>query len=381
MTGATRQSSTAATELRGAVRALTPEPHRQSTQVASYRLADYLDQHGRKIFAETIPPPEFWAAATHSEPGVQAKFGAAAADRGLLKTGAQLLKNATEAEAHAAVRLLRIMQPLHPADMRAAAWAAARADLTDPGGVALLIDELHEAGAHAQLEELLQRDPAAHADMRDLYGVCSLIEALHQVGAASQVSALLAHDSVANVAGDDYGIMFLLRTLHKVGAMEQLPGLAERAVASDDVTGPCWTAELLMALHDIGADKQIAALLARDPGAHARMTELEPSHAIDDLIMMLHRVGADAQATAFAERIIADTDPDDVLAISTLLMTMHEAGMEPLVRDLLRSDPVARVDLTDDIRSGHPASTLWSPSARTPRSLPCSPAIPSRTPT
>ena len=150
-----------------------------------------------------------------------------------------------------------------------------------------------------------------------------------------------------NVAGDDYGIMSLLRTLHKVGAMEQLPGLAERAVASDDVTGPCWTAELLMALHDIGADEQIAALLARDPGAHAKMTELEPSHAIDDLIMMLHRVGADAQATAFAERIIADTDPDDVLAISTLLMTMHEAGMEPLVRDLLRSDPVARVDLTD----------------------------------
>ena len=42
--------------------------------MASYQLADYLDQHGRKIFAETIPPPKFWAAATHSDPAVQANL-------------------------------------------------------------------------------------------------------------------------------------------------------------------------------------------------------------------------------------------------------------------------------------------------------------------
>ena len=119
--------------------------------------------------------------------------------------------------------------------------------------------------------------------MRDLANVCSLIEALHRAKAASQVSALLAHDSVANAAGDDYRIMSLLPVLHKVGAIEQLADLTERAVASDDVTGPCWTAELLMTLHAIGADEQIAALLARDPAAHAKMTELEPFHAIDDL--------------------------------------------------------------------------------------------------
>jgi hypothetical protein len=335
---------TAAIELRGAVRALTPVPRKQGTQVASYRVADYLDQHGRKIFAETIPPPEFWAAAMHSKPGVQAKFGAAAGDRGLLKTGAQLLKNATEADAHAAAGLLSIMQPLHPTDTRAAAWVAARADLTRPDDVARLIDTLREAGAHAQLKELLQRDPAAHADMRDLTGVSSLIEALHQAGAASQVSAILAHGSVANADTTDYRIFFLLPALHKVGAIEQLPGLAERAVASDDATSPSWTAELLTALHEIGADEQVAALLARDPAAHAELTELEPFHAIPDLIAALHRVGADAQVTAFAERVIADTDPDDLLSISTLLTAMHEAGGEPLVRDLLRSDPVARVD-------------------------------------
>ena len=162
--------------------------------------------------------------------------------------------------------------------------------------------------------------------MRDLTNVCSLIESLHQAKAVSQVSALLAHDSVANADTNDYGIISLLPALHEVSATEQLRRLAERAVASDDVTGPCWTAELLMALHGIGADEQIAALLARDPAAHAKMTELEPFHAIEDLIMALQRVGADAQATAFAERMIADTDPDDLLSISSLLVTLHERG-------------------------------------------------------
>ena len=114
-----------------------------------------------------------------------------------------------------------------------------------PGHVARLIDTLHKTGAHAQLEELLQRDPVGHADMRNLARVCSLIEALHQAKAASQVSAILAHDSVANAARNDYGIFSLLPALHKVGAMEQLAGLAERAVASDDVTSPSWTADLL----------------------------------------------------------------------------------------------------------------------------------------
>jgi hypothetical protein len=338
---------TAATELRGAVRALTPVPHKQGTRVASYRLADYLDQHGRKIFAETIPPPEFWTAATHSKPGVQAEFGAAAADRGLLKTGAQLLKNATEANAHAAARLLSIMQPLHPADTRAAAWVAERADLTRPGNVAGLINTLHKTGAHAQLEELLQRDPAAHADMRDLTHVCFLIEALHQAGAGTQVSAILAHDSVANADTTDDGIFFLFPALRKVGATEQLTGLAERAVASDDATSPSWTAYLLTELHGIGADGQIAALLARDPASRADLTDQEPSGAISDLITALHQVGADAQVTALAERAVASADPDDLLLTSELLIAMHQVGRELLVRDLLRSDPIARVDPTE----------------------------------
>ena len=60
-----------------------------------YRLADYLDQHGRAHRASQIPPAEFWsAAAAHAAPGDQAQLGDAAHARGLYRDAAQLHKNA-----------------------------------------------------------------------------------------------------------------------------------------------------------------------------------------------------------------------------------------------------------------------------------------------
>ena len=60
-----------------------------------YRLADYLDQHGRAHRASQIPPAEFWsAAAAHAAPGDQAALGGAADARGLYRDAAQLHKNA-----------------------------------------------------------------------------------------------------------------------------------------------------------------------------------------------------------------------------------------------------------------------------------------------
>ena len=51
-----------------------------------YRLADYLDQHGRPRRASRIPPAEFWsAAAAHARPADQAELGYAAHARGLYR--------------------------------------------------------------------------------------------------------------------------------------------------------------------------------------------------------------------------------------------------------------------------------------------------------
>jgi len=57
-----------------------------------YRLADYLDQHGRAHRKDQIPPAGFWAAAAaHSSPGDQALLGHAAHARGLYRAAAQLV--------------------------------------------------------------------------------------------------------------------------------------------------------------------------------------------------------------------------------------------------------------------------------------------------
>ncbi len=60
-----------------------------------YRLADYLDQHGRQHRKGQIPPAEFWAAAAaHASLADQAALGDAAHARGLYRDTAQLHKNA-----------------------------------------------------------------------------------------------------------------------------------------------------------------------------------------------------------------------------------------------------------------------------------------------
>jgi hypothetical protein len=335
----------ATTELRGAVRALTPEPHRQGVGVASYRLADYLDQHGRKIFVAQIPPPALWAAASQSDPAVQKKFGEAAAGHGLLKIGAQLLKNATVAGAHAGAQLIRIMQPLHPDDTRPAVWVAEHADLTDPISIALLLDALREAGAGAGLATPIQRDPAAHADISDLASVSRLINSLHQAAADEQVAALLARDLVSRADTADSGIFFLFTALRDIGATEQLAPLAERAVADEDMLYPAYTAALLDALHGVEAEEQIKALVARGPAAHVDMSE--PLYDVLELITVLHKVGADEQASALAKRAAAAVDPDDLVSVSELLIGLHGASCSQLVPDRLINGLAARADITD----------------------------------
>jgi hypothetical protein len=125
-----------------------------------YRLADYLDQHGRAHRANQIPPPEFWsAAAAHAPPADQATLGDAAHDRGLYRDAAQLHKTAAASgNPDAALYLSRPPDCLR-ADPRPAHWAAAHAPLDNPEGVALLLDSLRKAGAHEQAAALIARLP------------------------------------------------------------------------------------------------------------------------------------------------------------------------------------------------------------------------------
>ena len=195
-----------------------------------YRLADYLDQHGRAHRASQIPPAEFWsAAAAHAAPGDQAALGDAAHARGLYRDAAQLHKNAAASGNSRAALYLSDPPACLRADPRPAHWAAAHAALDDPGAVASLLDSLRQAGAHEQAAALLARDPpptppsttraawpgcwtacgrrartsrpprwparaAAHVALDDPGDVARLLDSLRQAGAHEQAAALLARD-------------------------------------------------------------------------------------------------------------------------------------------------------------------------------------------
>jgi TPR repeat protein len=87
-----RALSYASRELRGAVCALDPIPPEQGDGVAGYRLADYLDQHGRRERRARVLPSTLWEAlASHySAAEDRIRLALIAEARGLYRLAAQL---------------------------------------------------------------------------------------------------------------------------------------------------------------------------------------------------------------------------------------------------------------------------------------------------
>jgi hypothetical protein len=191
-------------------------PSSASGRGPMYRLADYLEQHGRRTRAEEIPPIDFWAAASsHASLADQAILGRAARDRGLYRDAAQLLKNvAGKGGPSSGAALVSLMRDLHPTDLRAARWAAMHALPNNLSAMADLLDELARVGAEQQVAVLAER-AAVEVDLSRMF----LVE-----GASVEVGLL---DSAAQVGLLDSAAQ-LLDCLAKVGASEQGAVLAER---------------------------------------------------------------------------------------------------------------------------------------------------------
>ena len=160
---------------------------------AVYRLADYLDQHGRRSRRSEIPPQDFWsAAAALAGPGDLNAVAEAASRRGLLHEAARLRKLAAAAgNDFAAASLVKSLSSLHPCDEAPADWAVRHASLVNPLASALLLDALREAGAARQVMTLADR-AAAGIPVDDTYGVRRLLVALRDAGADQQAAALAA---------------------------------------------------------------------------------------------------------------------------------------------------------------------------------------------
>jgi hypothetical protein len=324
------------------------------------QLADYLDQYGRRIRREVVPPPDFWAAAaSHADPAIQVTLGEAADDRGLYRDAARLYKKAGgRGSSRAAARLLRLLHTLHPADQRPADWAAAHTTLDDPRALAELLGALRAAGATAQVAALLGRDPAAHVSLDDPRAVAELLGALWAAGATGQV-ATLANRIVDTASLDDpAAVAELLGALRAAGATAQVAALLRRDPAAHVTVGdPRAVAELLGALRAAGATAQAAALLGRDPAAHA---SLEDPHAVAELLGALRGAGATSQVAALLGRDpAAHASPGNPGQVAVLLDALRAAGATAQVTTLANHvaaeaslhDPLAAARLLDALRT------------------------------
>jgi uncharacterized protein YidB (DUF937 family) len=311
-----------------------------------YRLADYLDQHGRRHRKRRTPPAGFWtAAADHAFPRDQASLGYAAHTRGLYRAAAQLQKNAAACGNLDAVFYLVVTLRYLSADVRPVRWAATHVSLDDPAAVAGLLDRLREAGAEEQAAALLRRDPAAHVSLDDPAAVAGLLDRLREAGAEEQAAALLRRDPAAHVSLDNpAGVAWLLGRLREAGAGEQAAALLRRDPAAhvslDNLFDVAW---LLGSLREAGAEEQAAALAGRV----AAYVSLDDPRAVADLLGSLLVGGAGEQAAALAGRVAAHVSLDDPRAVADLLGSLREAGAGEQVTALLRRDPAAHVSLDD----------------------------------
>ncbi|MCO5999826.1 hypothetical protein [Actinoallomurus rhizosphaericola] len=354
----------------------TPRNQRPSRTVANrpttgigvepvYRLADYLDQHGRRHRGDEIPPVDFWTTAarnvTHFAPEDLTALGEAAWKRGLYRDAAQLYKDAAAyGDAKAALLLVQHVSTRDRFDRGPADWAVAHVPIDKSATVALLLGELQKRWAYDQVAKLLARDPAAHAPLDNPYGVAKLLAELRLASAQKQIAVLLARAPATYAPLDrPYALAELLPSLWSVGAKEQATTLAKRSAAFapvDDqravvsllralweegaedeafmlaarvishlpLEDPGAVTEVLEALREIGAEDQLAVLLARNPATHAA---LDYPSAVASLLRALREVGAEDAAFILAKRAAAGMVVDDPIeTVGELLTELHELG-------------------------------------------------------
>ena len=344
-----------------------------------YRLADYLDQHGRAHRASQMPPAEFWsAAAAYAAPGDQAALGDAAHARGLYRDAAQLHKNAAASGNTRAARYLSRAPACLHADPRPGYWAVAHAALDNPWAVASLLADMWQAGAHEQATALAGRadihaafdDPnhmawlldsmrkagaheqattlagraAAHAALHDPWAVARLLDSMRKAGAHEQATTLAGRAAAHAALHDPWAVAMLLDSMRQAGAHEQATALAGRAAAHAALDNPDHVASLLDNLRKAGAHEQATALLARDPAAQANLDTL---NHVTSLLDSLGQAGAHEQAATLAGRAAAHADLDDPEHVAELLDSLRKAGAHEQATALLARNPAAHADLDD----------------------------------
>jgi uncharacterized protein YidB (DUF937 family) len=372
----------AAEELRGAVRAVRPVPPPSGTGIAGYRVADYLDQHGRRTRQDQLGPLSLWDALTARVTSALdlTRLGEAARARGLYRHAAALWTAAAAlGSADAARRLIDQLRKVSPSDiMRAAQWTVGQVSLDDPASVGVLLGALRRAEAGDAVRTLLDRDPVAQASLDRPSGVSWLLGELRGAGADDAARAL-ADRAAGQVSLDDpLGVAVLLGTLRQAGADDAARTLGDRAAAQvslDRLTGVAWLLGMLRGAGDAVralADRAAAQAAAQagfgNPGDVAMLlgmldaaeagdavqvladraagqASLDDLAGVAELLRELRQAGAGDAARTLADRAAGQASLDDSLGVAVLLRELRQAGAGDAVRTLLDRDPAARASL------------------------------------
>jgi hypothetical protein len=321
------------------------DPRSSSGQKRRFRLADYLEQHGRRHRAREIPPIDFWVSASrHSHPADLKTLGDAAWNRGLYRDAAQLYKNAVaHHNLEAACSLLRCLHELHPADLRPTQWVTTHISLTDPATVANLVEGLREAGVNPPIAVLAER-AANQVSVTDAGAVAELVNSLREAGATPQI-AVLADRAANQVPLSDPGaVTRLLGSLERAEAHMQVAVLAERAASEAPVDDLAAVVELLHHLRWGEAHPQFVVFAER---ATAQAALDDPASLVKLLDALKWGQAHSHIATLLDRNPAAEVALHDPNAVAVLLERLCRAEAYPQITMLLDRNLAAQITLHD----------------------------------
>ncbi|MGK5450199.1 helix-turn-helix domain-containing protein [Streptomyces radiopugnans] len=220
-----------------------------------FRLADYLEQHGRTTRRAMCPPASFWHAAhTHlTHPDDLHNLARAAEVRCRLQWAHHLYLRAADAGHTDAMMKLAWTQEWGGNWVGAEALYRQAADAGDPDALRHLGMLLERAGDQGGAEALFRQ--AADAGVLDALRCLAILR--EQAGDQKGAEALYRQ---AADAGDTNALMDLVLVCEQVGDLEGAEAFARRAASVGD---PCALANLSQMREETG-DRESAEALARE---------------------------------------------------------------------------------------------------------------------
>ncbi|WP_280309013.1 hypothetical protein [Nocardia abscessus] len=309
--------------------------------VPMYRLADYLDQYGRSVRREQIPPIPFWeAAAAHVRPQQLPTLAGAAWSRGLDRDAAQLWKNAARlGDPHAAGRLIEVMAEKHPHDERPATWVTEHALPVDAAGVITLLDSLRKA-KFAERAVAIADGAATQAILDSTGRVLGLYYALQAARFSTQAAAMLDRAATEAPLDNTHDIAYLVSSLFRYGFPAPAAVIATRAITEKRILTQ-GVIRLLRESKDRPATPQLNAAIADYAATHVALDD--PSDTAE-LLHSLLLAGYVTQASAIIDRVDTDTleHPRDVAVLLEVLRAARRTTRAAAIADRATIDTSVR---------------------------------------